>query len=79
MTNGDIRIEVISKLTGDPKLRVAAVVNLMRDLMKGEGDNSLEEKITPSQATALRRKLKNDKGLIDWYNQGRSYCKMFKL
>jgi hypothetical protein len=35
MTNGEIRIEVIHELTGDPKLRVAAVVNLMRDLMLG--------------------------------------------
>jgi hypothetical protein len=79
MTNGDIKVEVISKLTGDPKSKVAVVVNLMRDLMKAQGENTLDEKITPRQATALRRKLKDDKELLDWYNQGRSYCKMFKL
>jgi hypothetical protein len=66
MTNGKIKIEVICELTGDPKSKVAFVVNLMRDLMKVDEDYSLDEELSPRQAAALRRKLKKDKELLDW-------------
>jgi len=73
MTNGDVRIEVISELTGDQRPRVAAAVNLMRDLMLGEGDETLNEIVPPNKVAALRRKLKKDKGLIDWYKRAIRY------
>ncbi|MEN6376357.1 MAG: hypothetical protein ABFD75_16450 [Smithella sp.] len=79
MTNGEIKIEVISELTGDPQSKVAFVVNLMRDLMKVDNDYSLDEKLSPRQAAALRRKLKKDKELLDWYKQGLRYCQMMGL
>ncbi|MEN6331908.1 MAG: hypothetical protein ABFD57_07970 [Smithella sp.] len=79
MTNGKIKIEVISELTGDPKSKVAFVVNLMRDLMKVDNDYSLDEELSPRQAAALRRKLKKDKELLDWYKQGLRYCQMMGL
>lgn len=79
MTNGKIKIEVISELSGDPKSRVAFVVNLMRDLMKVDEDYSLDEELSPRQAAALRRKLKKDKKLLDWYKQGLRYCQMIGL
>ena len=79
MTNGTIKIEVISELTGDPKSKVAFVVNLMRDLMKVDNDYSLNEELSPRQAAALRRKLKKDKELLVWYKQGLRYCQMMGL
>ncbi|NTW77448.1 MAG: hypothetical protein HGB33_06695 [Syntrophaceae bacterium] len=79
MTNGKIKIEVISELTGDPKSKVAFVVNLMRDLMKVDEDYSLDEELSARQAAALRRKLKKDKELLDWYKQGLRYCQMMGL
>lgn len=79
MTNAKIRIEVISELTGDPQSKVAFVVNLMRDLMKVDADYSLDEELSPRQAAALRRKLKKDQELLDWYKQGLRYCQMMGL
>jgi len=79
MTHGQIKIEVISELTGDPQSKVTFVVNLMRDLMQVDGDYSLNEKLSPRQAAALRRKLKKDKELLEWYKVGLRYCQMMGL
>jgi hypothetical protein len=79
MTKNDIKIEVISKLTGDSRLKVTAIVNLMNDLMEGQGEKFVDEKITPAEANALRRKLKKDNELIDWYKKGLHYCQILRL
>ena len=79
MTHGQIKIEVIGELTGDPQSKVTFVVNLMRDLMQVDEDYSLDEKLSPRQAAALRRKLKKDKELLEWYKVGLRYCQMLGM
>jgi hypothetical protein len=47
--------------------------------VKVDDDYSLDEELSPRQAAALRRKLKNDKELLDWYKKGLRYCQMMGL
>lgn len=70
MTNGEIKIEVISELTGDPKEKVASVVNLMREVLGDLVNKELDTELTPREADNFRRNLKNDNELITWYKQG---------
>ncbi len=73
MTRGEIEIEVISELTGDPKPRVREVIDLMKKAIPGLAHDIIDEQISPQEADRLREELKKDDGLITWYKKGLHY------
>jgi hypothetical protein len=78
MTKGDVQIEVICKLTNDPKAQVIAVINVMRKLMPRFANAVLDEKLTDKEANKLRKQLMDDKDLISWYKDGLRYRHLLK-
>ena len=70
MKRGDVQIEVISKITGDPENLVREVVNLLRKVFEEHADKALDEELSPDEEKEFRRQLMDDGTLINWYKQG---------
>jgi len=68
MTNGDVFIQILSEVTGQPEENVGFLVELAK---KHNPHHGFDKELTPDEAQEMLQALRKEKnGIIQWLAQG---------